>query len=141
MRIAFDTNVVVDVLLQRKPFWADAAALFAYVREERVEGILGATTVTTSFFLTRRATTREQAQESIGRLLGLFSVAPVDAEVLQAARASGVDDYEDAVLSEAARRVRADGLVTRNEQDFEAADLAVYRPEELLSVIEARDAG
>lgn len=66
----------------------------------------------------------------------IFHPAPVDAAVLQSALDTGFRDYEDAVLHEAARRVGANGIVTRNIKDFTRATLPVYAPAELLALIE-----
>ena len=137
MTIAFDTNVVLDVLLRREPFFADAASLVAYVHEGRIDGLLCGTSLTTVFYLVERKQGRDRAYASLDRLLSLFKGAPVDDSVLRSARGLGFADYEDAVLHESARRGHADGIVTRNSRDFEKAELVVYEPAELLTLIES----
>lgn len=136
MRVAFDTNVVLDVLLNREEFLSEAAALFEYVREDRIDGVLAATSLTTAFYLIERKQGPSGAYVGLDRLLGLFEAAPVDSRVLRGARQLGFDDYEDAVLHESAKRGRADGIVTRNTGDFENATLTIYEPAELLATIE-----
>ena len=54
VRVAFDTNIILDVLLGREPFVANASALFAYAHEGRIEGLLAATSLTTVFYLIER---------------------------------------------------------------------------------------
>lgn len=136
MRILFDTIVVLDVLLRRDSFFADAASLMAYVHEGRIEGLTCGTSLTTVFYLVERKRGIEGAYASLDRLLNLFTAAPIDDGVLRSARALGFD-YEDAVLHESARRGHADGIVTRNTHDFEMAEVAVYDPAELLTLIES----
>lgn len=135
MRILFDTNVIVDVFLERGPFFRPAARLFEAVERERLEGLLGATTVTTVHYLVAKGSGQVNAHESIGELLRLFEVAAVNRAVLQQAAASEFSDFEDAVLHEAGRRSAADGLVTRDKDDFSAATLAVYTPNELVEAL------
>jgi predicted nucleic acid-binding protein len=135
--VLFDTNVVLDVLLNRRPHASAAVRLFDHVAGKTLEGILGATTVTTIHYLARKAVGTRKAAEHVGTLLGLFDVAAVTRPVLSGALAAGFPDFEDAVLHEAARLAGADGIVTRDPGGFRTTTLSVYTPEELLAVMEA----
>ncbi len=139
MRILFDTNVVLDVVLKRQPFLAPAARLAGRVERKELEGVLGATTLTTIFYLVEKAMGTNVARETVRDLLALFQIAKVDQQVLESAVASPLEDFEDAVLLEAGRTVGVDVLVTRNADDFREATLLVLSPEELeasLTVLE-----
>lgn len=138
MRILFDTNVLLDALLDREPYVRDAAELVAAVETGTMSGLLGATTVTTIYYIAERALDRERALQGIRRLLMLFEVAPVNRAVLEDALRLDFQDFEDAVLHEAARHAAAEGIVTRNVRDFSQAVLPVYTPAELLQIIQQR---
>ena len=140
MPILFDTNVVLDALLAREPHAQHAAALLDAVETGRLTGLLGATTITTIYYLAERAQDHEAAEAGVRQLLRLFEVAPVTRAVLEDALALGFHDFEDAVLHEAAQHAGADGIVTRNGDDFAGAALPIYTPEELLHIIQQRDA-
>lgn len=137
MRILFDTNVLLDVLLGRDPHRLAATALFNEVEARRLTGLIGATSITTVYYLTERTAGPKRALQDLRDLMLLFEVAPVGRTVLEDALRLGFRDFEDAVLHEAARHADADGIVTRNRKDFEPASLAVYAPEELLQVLRA----
>lgn len=137
MKILFDTNVVLDVLLRRRPFYENAARLFAYVELGEVEGYLGATTVTTLYYFMEK-TLGDDARTELQRLLELFEIATVDKKVLDKAVTSSVKDYEDAVLVEAALMVGLDAVVTRNAKDFKGIPLQIFLPKELLDVLATR---
>ncbi len=137
MQILFDTNVLLDVLLEREPHVREAAALFEAVETGRLTGLVGATTVTTIYYLAERAGDHEAAEAGIRQLLRLFEVAPVTRAVLEEALALGFGDFEDAVLHEAARHAGAEGIVTRNVEDFQGS-LPIYTPGELLHILERR---
>ena len=137
MKILFDTNVILDALLRRQPHDIPATQLLAAVECRQLTGLLAATTVTTIHYLATRAADRVQAQQHITRLLMLFSVAPVTQLVLADALLLSFRDYEDAVLHEAARQAGAEGIVTRNGDDFSTASLPIYTPDELLNVLKA----
>ena len=136
MRVLFDTNVVLDVLLQRTPFFGSAAQLFAKVETGVLNGYLCATTITTIHYLATKELDKDQARKEIDRLLMLFDVAPVNRGVLASAVRSPISDYEDAVLHEAARSLGLDAIITRNIGDFKQATLTVHTPDELLGVLE-----
>ena len=131
MKILFDTNVVLDLLLDRKPFSTTAARLFSRVDEGDLSGFICATTVTTVHFLARRTVGDRRAREVIGKLMDLFEVASVNRVVLEGALASRFSDFEGAVLHQAALNVDADGIVTRNAGDFKRTAIPVYAPDEL----------
>jgi predicted nucleic acid-binding protein len=135
VRVVVDTNVVLDVLLARKPHVGASAAVFGLVERSRIEGLLCATTVTTVDCLLKRAVPRPAAQHALRRLMELFDVAPVNRAVLEEAMNSRVADFEDAVLDQAGRLAGADAVVTRSQRDFRGASLTVLGPDELLAAV------
>ena len=139
MRVLVDTNVVLDVLLDRRPFAEAAASVFALVEESRIEGFLCATTVTTVDYLLGQALAPHEARAALQRLLDLFEIAPVNRPVLEQALRSDVSDFEDAVIEQSARVISADAIVTRNQTDFGKSSVTIYDPPELLSVIETME--
>lgn len=136
MNVLFDTNVVLDALLDREP-WADAAvALFDRVESGDVVGHLGATTVTTVHYIASRNVGAGAAEEMMRDLLRLFEVAPVNRAVLEGALGLGFADFEDAVLHEAGRLVGAGAITTRDPAGFLKASLRVYAPDALVAALD-----
>ena len=140
MRVLFDTNVVLDALLDRDP-WAEAAvALFAKVESGELVGHLGATTLTTVYYIASRGSGESSTEGMMRDLLRLFEVAPVNRAVLEGALDLGFADFEDAVLHEAGRSVGADALTTRDPAGFAKSFLPVYAPDALVAALESGDA-
>jgi predicted nucleic acid-binding protein len=137
MKVLFDTNVILDVLLAREPHAEVAARLLNLVDRGRIEGVVGATTLTTIHYLATKAVGRRQAKKHVGALMAMFEVAPVDHGVLARALDLGLPDYEDAVLHEAGRAAGVAGIVTRNGKDFRGAPLPIFTPRELLAGVVA----
>jgi predicted nucleic acid-binding protein len=137
VKVLFDTNVVLDVLLAKEPHAGVAARLFTLVDNERIDGAVCATTVTTVAYVATKAVGGKQAKKLLRQLLDLFAVAPVDRDVIEAALRLDFVDTEDAVVDEAARAWGAAGIVTRNGRDFARASLPVLEPEELLAAVVA----
>lgn len=137
MKVLFDANVVLDVLLAREPHADMAAQLLSLVDNGKLQGSICATTVTTIHYLATKAVGRKQAHRHVRELMALFEVAPVNRDVLERAMDRDFDDYEDAVLHEAAVLSGAAAIVTRNGKDFAHATLPVFEPVELMAAIVA----
>jgi predicted nucleic acid-binding protein len=137
VKVLVDTNVVLDVLLEREPHIAVAAKLFALADNGRLEGCVCATTVTTIYYIAARSFGRKRAYIQVRDLLELFGVADVDRSVLDRALSLDFADFEDAVAHEAARASGASAIVTRDGGDFVNASLPVFDPHELLAAIAA----
>lgn len=133
MNALIDTNVILDVLMKREPFFADSVAVLDRAERGEFVGWLCATTVTTIFFLIRRQLGREVAIEKLKDLSSIFATAPVNKAVIDSALEGRFRDFEDSVLNEAAVLVGADCIVTRNERDFKYSSLLVYSPSQFIS--------
>jgi len=139
VKVLFDTNVVLDFLLDRKPFSAAATRLVARVERGEIEGLLGATTLTTIHYLLAKALGKDAALSAVRDLLALFAIAAVDGRTLALSTDLAFPDYEDAVLHEAARLAGAGTIVTRNGDDFRGAALGIDSPEELEATLAAKE--
>jgi len=137
MRVMFDTNVILDLLLDREPFVKEAKPLIAKVEQGLLNGVLCATTVTTIYYLLMRSMGKKGATEVIGSLLKLFEVASVTRIVLEDALESDDRDYEDAVLYKSAYHAGVDLIVTRDRSGFSKADIPVMNPKELLALLKS----
>jgi len=135
LKILFDTNIILDVLLNRKPFVELSVNLVSSVENKTIEGYLCATTITTLDYLISKSRNRETAKIEIQKLLTLFQIADVNSTVLTMAINSGFTGFEDAVQYFSGKCSNIDGLVSRNTKDYKKAVLPIYTPDELWSII------
>lgn len=135
MKILFDTNIILDVLLNRPPFVTMSANLLSSVEKGVFEGFLCASTITTLDYLITKSTSREIAKIEIQKLLTLFQIADVNSTVLSMAIDSSFTDFEDAVQYFSGKCCNINGLVARNSKDYKHAKLPIYTPDELWSII------
>ena len=136
-RLLFDVNVILDVLLDRKPFVESSSAAWALVERGDADGLLCAHAVTTLHYLNAKSVGLRQARETTEALLTVFDVAPVDELVLRSAVALDWKDFEDAVTVAGARRAKCDAVITRNPRHFKRAPVKVLTPAEAVAWIEA----
>jgi predicted nucleic acid-binding protein len=131
------TNVILDVLLDRRPHSKASTALCAAVEARLSEGFVAAHAVTTIHYLLSRERDNATARKAVDSLLRVFSVAAVDRSVLQDALASASADFEDAVTLAAARLAGCDLIVTRDPKGFRGARIRVLAPEAALPLLRA----
>jgi predicted nucleic acid-binding protein len=136
LNILFDTNIILDALLDREPFSEGAVFLMDAAEKSIINGFLCAHSVTTIYYLMEKVKTRAFARRNIRLLLDIFEVAPVTRAVLDEALKDDFVDYEDAVIHQSAIGVNADGIVTRNTADYKKSTIAIYSPAELAAVID-----
>ncbi len=137
MKVLFDTNIILDVLLDRKPFADYAALLMSKVEESEINGVLCATTVTTIYYLLSKYLDKKTAIISINSIMGLFEVASVNRIVIESALKLKFTDFEDSVLHESAKHTGVKYIITRNIKDFKNAEIPVFTPAEFLSVLKS----
>lgn len=135
MRVLVDTNVILDHLLDRKPFNKAAELIFTQTERGHLEAFIGGTTVTTVHYLVSKALGTKVAHSHIEKLLHIFDVAPISRTVLTSALHLKFTDFEDAVLHEAAIAIGAQAIVTRDAKGFLKSAIPVYSSDEFGAAI------
>jgi predicted nucleic acid-binding protein len=133
MKVVLDTDVVLDLLLDRAPHAEAAAQVFAQIEAGLLTGCVCATTVTTIHYVAEKAVGDATARQLLAQLLRLVEVAPVTRPVVEKALNSAMADFEDAVLAHAAAMSGAEAVITRNGRDFRGGPLRVYSPAQWLA--------
>ena len=135
MKVLFDTNVILDVMLLRPPFYKAGTLLISEVERKNIEGYICSTTVTTIFYLVAKVKKAKETKQLIKNILQIFNVTQVDKVTLESALNSKFPDYENSVLHESALKAGLDGIVTRDRKDFRNSKITIFDPEELLKII------
>jgi predicted nucleic acid-binding protein len=131
--VLLDTNIIIDVFLQRQPFAHDADSLVLLIEDAKLQASLCANTLTTVDYLLCGALGKQVARGHIKRLLKTFDIAPVNRAVLHNAVESNLKDFEDAVIVESAKASGIPTIITRNGKDFVGCGLNVYSPGQWLA--------
>ena len=95
MRVLLDTNVVLDVLLDRSPWAVDAAEVWRLCLEGTLSGHISATSLTNIYYVARKWTDRDHERTSIRLCLDTLIVCAVDRAALELAHSFPSDDFED----------------------------------------------
>ena len=134
-RILFDTNIVLDILLDRQPHVEASAAAWAAVETGIAEGMLAAHAVTTIHYLVRKELGDIKTRRIISAILRVFGIATVDARVVQEALQLPFSDFEDAVTAAAARSAGCEFIVTRDPKGFRGSPVLRLTPEAIIPLL------
>lgn len=133
MKIMCDTNVIIDVLLEREPFVEDSCKVLSLCEEHKVDGFVSAPSITDIYDLVRKYThSTGLAYKAVGKILEIVKVCSVTNNDVLTAFQQKARDFEDCLVATCARSIRCDSIVTRNKTDFEEFDIPVLTPAELL---------
>lgn len=141
MTALLDTNVILDLLLNRVPFATAVVALWEACRTSRVSGYISAIAPPTIYYIGHRQVGAAIARQGVVDVLAVLDVCPVDAAVLTAALALPMADYEDAIQCASALAAGVAVIVTRDPADFAGAPLPVFSPADFLAQLSTPSAG
>ncbi len=135
MKVFIDTNIILDVLAERKPFYQMARRVWELIEKRELRGYLSASSVTDIFYILKKRLGMRFAYETIEKLMMVFDIASVSQSDVRKALKLGLRDFEDGLQLVCARKIKASYLITRNKEDFrDRLDTAVVNPEEFLAI-------
>lgn len=135
MKVMIDTNVILDVLCKRPDFYEDSAIIFKLCEVKKISGVMSSLTVSNIYYILRKELDAVKTKEILDILFLIFSVADLKADDLKKAIDTKFRDYDDAVQSACAVRIKANYIITWNTEDFMESKVAAINPAEFLERI------
>jgi len=133
MKVFVDTNVLLDVLANRHPFYDDAAEIWTLSEQGKIEAFVSAVSFTNVFYIVRKLMSRSVAVKATRQLTNVFSIAACNENVIQEALDLDLKDFEDAVQLVSAVHTRSVSLITRNPSHFPVDLIPILTPAEFLA--------
>jgi predicted nucleic acid-binding protein len=133
VNILVDTNVLLDVLARREPFFTDSAKVWTLAETGQVTGFVSALSLPNLFYLIRRMQGPREARKALIGLRDIFSLVPLDVQITHQAIDAGISDFEDAIQFFSAIRADSAVLITRNPKHFPKDKVVVQTPGEFLA--------
>ena len=133
MKVMIDTNVILDVLLERENFVEESYKILSMCEEHHINGFVSASSVTDIFYLVRKYThSTELAYNAVGKLLEIVKVCDVTNNDVLTAFQKRAKDFEDCLVSVCANSNNCNYIITRNKKDFENFEVEALTPIEFL---------
>lgn len=136
MLVLFDTNIILDILEKRLPFYNASRLVLEHCISGKIIGYIALHSVSNIFYILRKRYSAENRRKLLLDILDLLQIANADHEsVRNALKRNDFSDFEDCLQDECAKQVNADYIVTRNMNDFSASDVPAVTPEDFLEIL------
>lgn len=133
MIVFLDTNIILDIALEREAFYEDASKVALFCDKKDQQAVISWHSFATIYYLLERSLSRDQALEFLKSLLEWVDIAPTGkAFALEALQSPGVD-LEDTLQCLCAEAAGCDVLITRNTKDFQLSKVKAYTPTDFCS--------
>ena len=134
-KIFVDTNILLDLLFQRRGFFLDAKRLFNYSKSRNIDIFISAISINTIYYLLQKKFTKEHSKHLLEYIYDITDILPFDENIIFLAHQSSFKDLEDAFQYFTAKEHHIPLLITRNIKDFAVDDLSVLSPQQFLEIM------
>ncbi|MDR2543189.1 MAG: PIN domain-containing protein [Treponema sp.] len=134
-KIVIDTNILMDFLFKREGH-EKAAELFEYCFNEKIKGFICAHEIATLYyFLSKSVKDKIKTKKTLSSIINRFEIIEINAEILDKALVSEINDYEDAIIEVSSEKIKAEYILTKNIKDFKKSITKAITPEEFLALL------
>jgi predicted nucleic acid-binding protein len=132
VKVLLDTNIILDVALERQPFFDDSETIISLAEQGQIEGYICASSFGDLYYIIRKAKGRDLALEFLREIVTLCQIATVDSNAINMALTINFRDFEDAIKYSTAVLSNFDVIVTRNSSDFPVTTPRIMTPQQLI---------
>ncbi len=132
MKILIDTNLFLDVLLERETLADESQAVLDWCENHPGDCWIAWHTLANLYYIGAKQSTPKEARQFIDELLDVFEICPADTATARIARVLNIADFEDALQIAAAQKAGVDAIVTRNIKDFRNSPIPPLTPSQFL---------
>ncbi|MEI7421586.1 MAG: PIN domain-containing protein [Prolixibacteraceae bacterium] len=135
-KLFIDTNIVIDLLAEREPFYEDAAKLFSLSDKNMIKLSVSSLTFANTNYLLQKTNSAPTAKEILRKFKILTTVLSLDDKIIDLAlNDRGFRDFEDAIQYYSAIENSQEILITRNLKDFKISKIPVMTASEFIKTL------
>jgi predicted nucleic acid-binding protein len=128
-----DTDVIIDFLIDRKPFSREAAIIFTLIEQKKLKGFSSSLTFSNLYYVLRKIESHNKVISKLDSLSKMVGILKVEEQTIKNALASGFPDFEDSIqYFSAVDSKKIDVIITRNTKDFKKSEIPVMTPGDFL---------
>jgi predicted nucleic acid-binding protein len=132
-KVFVDTDVVIDLLTKREPFYSSASKLFSLAADKNIDLYISPIIITNLHYILRKAIGIEEAINAIRKLRTLVNIVTINEGIVDIVLSSKFKDIEDGFQYYSALNEKIRILVTRNTNDYIGKEIAIMNAEEYLN--------
>jgi len=131
-----DTNIILDLIGRRMPFYPAAARLFTIGEKQKAQLYISSLSIANISYILRKNYGRNELRQILSNFLLIVDILDLSGKIIDLALADqGFNDFEDTIQFYTARENRVDVIISRNQKDFKASDIPVMNCEQFISSI------
>lgn len=135
-RILIDTNVLLDYLLTREPFYEEAKEVVLTCTQSNTKGCIAAHSIANMFYILRKDYSAKERREILFNLCRIFDIEGIDRiKLLAGLQNEEFSDFEDCLQMECAKAYGAEYIVTRDVEDYKTSEIKAILPKEYLELV------
>ena len=132
-KLFLDTNIIVDLIADRKPFSKYAIQIFQKAELKEIELFTSSHSIATTHYVLKKYLAEKELRDVLYHLLDYITVIAVDVDILKKGLRSNHRDFEDSIQILCASSIKImDCIVTRNTKDFKASEIPALNPDEII---------
>lgn len=120
-----DTNIIIDLLAKREPFYKDAQDLFTLSDKREIKLFISSLSFANAYYSIVKHHKEIDAKKYLAKFKVLVNVLPLDDKAIELALSSGFNDFEDGLQYFVALENESDMIITRNKKDFKSSKIPV----------------
>jgi predicted nucleic acid-binding protein len=130
-----DTNIVLDLLAKRMPFYTETAKLFSLADKKKLTLSISSLCLADAHYILSRQNPEIEVRKVLRKFKVLVNVLPLDDKITDLALNSDFKDFEDAIQYFTALEYDQDLIITRNQHDFKESKIPVMTAGEFIKSI------
>jgi toxin-antitoxin system, toxin component, PIN family len=129
MKALIDTNVLIDYIAEREPYFQDAREILLACSNNKIDGCIAAHSISNIFYILRKNMSEEDRRIILKKLCIITSIIGIDKQkLINALDNASFSDMEDCLQAECAKDFKADYIITRNIKDFDKSSVMPILP-------------
>ena len=137
-KIFIDTDVILDIVFERKPFFYDSQKILSLVEKNYFIGFTSSLILANCYYIISSNKSKNIAQKTISKLRSILTVLPFTDKEIGESLNSNMKDFEDGIQYFIAVNNGLDTIITRNIQDYKNVDINVFMPNDFLKLEKIR---
>ncbi|PZX17896.1 putative nucleic acid-binding protein [Breznakibacter xylanolyticus] len=136
-KLFVDTNIVIDLLSRREPFFEEAAELFSLADKKQIDLSVSSLTIANTSYVLLRQMDSNKAKSVLRKLRLILNVLPLDDKIIGLALNDDTySDFEDGLQYFTAIENEQELIITRNLKDFKNSKLPTMTAKQFIETLE-----
>ncbi|MCW7481095.1 type II toxin-antitoxin system VapC family toxin [Leptospira kanakyensis] len=133
--VYLDSDVIIDYLYARDPFFQESLQIFSLIETKEIKASVSSLIIWNIYYILSKYISEKKTRELIKDFRSIIDIISVDDKIIDLALNSSMKDFEDSVQFFAAKSKKVKYIITRNKKDYPSSEIIVISPKEFLNLI------